>query len=121
MTTVSTSKRPRAAEWIAYSALALVQVAVSVVALAALWFAILAYEGCGDLYGQSKCNIGLGYYGQLVGAIAVPVAAIAVVVLTIVSARRGRRVWWLPLAGTGLVVIALVGGLIAVGFATSVF
>ncbi len=68
-------------------------------------------DSCGTTH---DCNTGLIGLGMLI-TMAMPwVCWLATLVLLAVWVARGKRVWWLPLAGAGLALLAA-----AVGFGTA--
>lgn len=84
----------------------MLQALASVVGLLVVKYAKFLHSGCGFGPGVTRCDFGALTVADALGRYGTYSACALALVLTVILAVRGRRIWWIPLAGT--VAIALV-------------
>lgn len=63
---------------------------------------VLFFQFAFDACGEHTCDYELGNTAMWVGWLGILFTAIATVVTALILGPKGRRIWWIPLAGTVL-------------------
>jgi hypothetical protein len=104
---------------VAFVLLLAVQIGSGFLATIGVLLSQMAYSGCFYSGRSRACNFVAGDVAMW-GLLAVVVLSIAGAIGGGVHRRhRGLRIWWLPLAGLGLVVVAFIASVITVQGATA--
>lgn len=84
-----------------FTLLTVVQAIVTVAATSFELLSEMAFDACGERGPASVCNYAIADALFPIELVSMAVIAVATVVWAIRRSRRGKRIWWLPLAEMG--------------------